>query len=186
MKRESEWEEKRKGEGMRRKDKVMRGTEWKREEEKTGEGSEEEYEERKWMRGKEKGGRNEKGKTKWMRGTEWKREEGKDREGVSENTEERKWMRGKEKGEGMKRERKSEWGNRMKRDKEKSGREVIGRVIKRGRYERKEREQNEEVVTANWLKSQNGTLFSHVWRRGRLALDPLQNKSSFRVFLSGI
>ena len=26
----------------------------------------------------------------------------------------------------------------------------------------------------NWLKSQNGTLFSHVWRRGRLALDPLQ------------
>ena len=41
-------------------------------------------------------------------------------------------------------------------------------------------------VTANWLKSQNGTLFSHVWRRGRLALDPLQNKSSFRVFLSGI
>ena len=28
-------------------------------------------------------------------------------------------------------------------------------------------------VTANWLKSQNGTLFSHVWRRGRLALDPL-------------
>ena len=30
------------------------------------------------------------------------------------------------------------------------------------------------TVTANWLKSQNGTLFSHVWRRGRLALDPLQ------------
>ena len=29
-------------------------------------------------------------------------------------------------------------------------------------------------VTANWLKSHNGTLFSHVWRRGRLALDPLQ------------
>ena len=29
-------------------------------------------------------------------------------------------------------------------------------------------------------------LFSHVWRRGRLALDPLYNKSSFRVFLSGI
>ena len=29
------------------------------------------------------------------------------------------------------------------------------------------------IVTANWLKSQNGTLFSHVWRRGRLALDPL-------------
>ena len=28
-------------------------------------------------------------------------------------------------------------------------------------------------VTANSLKSQNGTLFSHVWRRGRLALDPL-------------
>ena len=25
----------------------------------------------------------------------------------------------------------------------------------------------------NWLKSLNGTLFSHVWRRGRLALDPL-------------
>ena len=24
------------------------------------------------------------------------------------------------------------------------------------------------------LKSLNGTLFSHVWRRGRLALDPLQ------------
>ena len=30
------------------------------------------------------------------------------------------------------------------------------------------------IVTANRLKSQNGTLFSHVWRRGRLALDPLQ------------
>ena len=30
------------------------------------------------------------------------------------------------------------------------------------------------IVTANWLKSQNGTLFLHVWRRGRLALDPLQ------------
>ena len=30
------------------------------------------------------------------------------------------------------------------------------------------------IVTANWLKSLNGTLFSHVWRRGRLALDPLQ------------
>ena len=29
------------------------------------------------------------------------------------------------------------------------------------------------AVTANWLKSQNGTLFLHVWRRGRLALDPL-------------
>ena len=29
-------------------------------------------------------------------------------------------------------------------------------------------------VTANWLKSLNGTLFSHVWRRGGLALDPLQ------------
>ena len=29
------------------------------------------------------------------------------------------------------------------------------------------------IVTANWLKSQNGTLFSHVWRRGRLGLDPL-------------
>ena len=29
------------------------------------------------------------------------------------------------------------------------------------------------TVTANSLKSQNGTLFSHVWRRGRLALDPL-------------
>ena len=28
-------------------------------------------------------------------------------------------------------------------------------------------------VTANWLKSQNGTLFLHEWRRGRLALDPL-------------
>ena len=28
-------------------------------------------------------------------------------------------------------------------------------------------------VTRNWLKSQNGTLFSHVWRWGRLALDPL-------------
>ena len=26
----------------------------------------------------------------------------------------------------------------------------------------------------NWLKSLNGTLLSHVWRRGRLALDPLQ------------
>ena len=32
----------------------------------------------------------------------------------------------------------------------------------------------ELCVTANWLKSLNGTLFSHVWRRGRLALDPLQ------------
>ena len=42
------------------------------------------------------------------------------------------------------------------------------------------------IVTANWLKSQNRTLFSHVWRQGRLALDPLWNKSSFRVFLSGI
>ena len=36
------------------------------------------------------------------------------------------------------------------------------------------------LITARWicdgkcLKSQNGTLFSHVWRRGRLALDPLQ------------
>ena len=30
------------------------------------------------------------------------------------------------------------------------------------------------IVTANWLKSQNGTFFSHVWRRVRLALDPLQ------------
>ena len=30
-----------------------------------------------------------------------------------------------------------------------------------------------QCVTANWLKSQNGTLFLHVWRRGRLALDPL-------------
>ena len=41
---------------------------------------------------------------------------------------------------------------------------------------------DEEIqsVTANSLKSQNGTLFSHVWRRGRLALDP------FRVFFSGI
>ena len=28
-------------------------------------------------------------------------------------------------------------------------------------------------VTANSLKSQNGILFLHVWRRGRLALDPL-------------
>ena len=28
-------------------------------------------------------------------------------------------------------------------------------------------------VTENWLKSQNRTLFSHGWRRGRLALDPL-------------
>ena len=37
-------------------------------------------------------------------------------------------------------------------------------------------------VTANWLKSQNGTLFSHVWRRGRLALDPLQNKSCSEFF----
>ena len=37
-------------------------------------------------------------------------------------------------------------------------------------------------VTANSLKSQNGTLFSHVWRRGRLALDPSYYKSSFRVF----
>ena len=42
------------------------------------------------------------------------------------------------------------------------------------------------IVTANWLKSQNGTLFSHVWRRGRLALNPLWNKSSFRVLISGI
>ena len=32
------------------------------------------------------------------------------------------------------------------------------------------------------LKSQNGTLFSHVWRRGRLALDPLQNKSCSEFF----
>ena len=38
------------------------------------------------------------------------------------------------------------------------------------------------TVTANWLKSQNGTLFSHVWRRGRLALDPLQNKSCSEFF----
>ena len=38
------------------------------------------------------------------------------------------------------------------------------------------------IVTANWLKSQNGTLFSHVWRRGRLALDPLQNKSCSEFF----
>ena len=38
------------------------------------------------------------------------------------------------------------------------------------------------AVTANWLKSQNGTLFSHVWRRGRLALDPLQNKSCSEFF----
>ena len=30
-----------------------------------------------------------------------------------------------------------------------------------------------KAVTANSLKSQNGTLFSPVWRRGRLALDPL-------------
>ena len=30
-----------------------------------------------------------------------------------------------------------------------------------------------DIVTANSLKSQNGNLFSHVWRRGRLALDPL-------------
>ena len=37
-------------------------------------------------------------------------------------------------------------------------------------------------MTANYLKSHNGTLFSHVWRRGRLALDPLYNKSSIRVF----
>ena len=37
-------------------------------------------------------------------------------------------------------------------------------------------------VTANRLKSQNGTLFSHVWRRGRLALDPLQNKSCSEFF----
>ena len=29
------------------------------------------------------------------------------------------------------------------------------------------------IVTANQLKSQNGSLFLHVWRRGRLALDPL-------------
>ena len=38
------------------------------------------------------------------------------------------------------------------------------------------------IVTTNWLKSQNGTLFSHVWRRGRLALDPLQNKSCSEFF----
>ena len=38
------------------------------------------------------------------------------------------------------------------------------------------------TVTANWLKSHNGTLFSHVWRRGRLALDPLQNKSCSEFF----
>ena len=37
-------------------------------------------------------------------------------------------------------------------------------------------------VTANRLKSQNGTLFSHVWRQGRLALDPLQNKSCSEFF----
>ena len=29
------------------------------------------------------------------------------------------------------------------------------------------------IVTANSLKSLSGTLFSHVWRQGRLALDPL-------------
>ena len=28
------------------------------------------------------------------------------------------------------------------------------------------------IVTSNSLKCQNGILFSHVWRRGRLALDP--------------
>ena len=38
------------------------------------------------------------------------------------------------------------------------------------------------IVTRNCLKSQNGTLFSHVWRRGRLALDPLQNKSCSEFF----
>ena len=38
------------------------------------------------------------------------------------------------------------------------------------------------TVTRNWLKSQNGTLFSHVWRRGRLALDPLRNKSCSEFF----
>ena len=39
-----------------------------------------------------------------------------------------------------------------------------------------------DTVTANRLISQNGTLFSHVWRRGRLALDPLQNKSCSEFF----
>ena len=39
-------------------------------------------------------------------------------------------------------------------------------------------------VTANWLKSQNGTLFSHVWRRGRLALDPLYIISPRSEFFS--
>ena len=33
---------------------------------------------------------------------------------------------------------------------------------------------HETSVTRNCLLSQSGTLFSHVWRRGRLALDPLQ------------
>ena len=31
----------------------------------------------------------------------------------------------------------------------------------------------QRIVTENSLKSQNRVLFSHVWRRGRLALDPL-------------
>ena len=38
------------------------------------------------------------------------------------------------------------------------------------------------IVTANRLKSQNGTLFLYVSRRGRLALDPLQNKSCSEFF----
>ena len=41
---------------------------------------------------------------------------------------------------------------------------------------------SQTIVTANRLKSQNGTLFSHVWRRGRLAFDPLQNKSCSEFF----
>ena len=39
-----------------------------------------------------------------------------------------------------------------------------------------------DIVTRNWLKSQNRTLFLHVWRRGGLALDPLQNKSCSEFF----
>ena len=38
------------------------------------------------------------------------------------------------------------------------------------------------IVTRNCLISHYGTLFSHVWRRGRLALDPLQNKSCSEFF----
>ena len=37
-------------------------------------------------------------------------------------------------------------------------------------------------VTANWQKSQNGTLFSHVWRRAGWHLIPYRNKSCSEFF----